>query len=157
MIRNIPVIREEKHDPYMLKEKYPDPSVCEVCNVVFTKGVYKWEKIIPKNANKITCPVCKRIGDDFEGGSLILEGNFLNKHKEEIMNLISNTAKLETEKHPLERIMEIKDIDNKVEVRTTYEHLTRRLGDAINKAYRGELKYNYSDDKYIRAWWKRDD
>ncbi|MBC7473399.1 MAG: ATPase [Candidatus Sericytochromatia bacterium] len=149
-------IKEAKHDPYMLKEKYPDPSVCETCNVVFTKGIYKWEKIIPENANKIKCPVCKRIWDDFEGGSLVLEGEFLDKHKEEIMNLINSTAKLEGQTHPLERIIEIKNIDNKLEVRTTYEHLARRLGDAIHRAYKGDLNYTYSDDKYIRASWRRD-
>lgn len=151
-------IEKQTHDPYLTKEKYPDPSVCKTCNVVFSKGSYKWEKIIPENANKITCPACKRIEDNYEGGYLVLEGKFLSQHKEEITNLIKNTESLEKEKKPLERIMEINDKGNEVEIRTTYEHLPRIIGTAIHQAYKGELHFSYPDgDKFIRAHWKRED
>jgi len=150
-------VEKKTHDPYLVKEKYPDPSVCETCNVVFGKGIYKWEKEIPENAHKIICPACRKIKDNNEGGYLVLEGNFLVEHKEEITNLIKNTEKLETEKRPLERIMEFNDLGNKIEIRTTYEHLPRIIGSAIHHAYKGDLHFSYPEgDKFIRAHWKRE-
>ena len=91
-------VEKETHDPYLHKEKYSDPSVCESCNVVFTKGMYKWKKVIPENASKIICPACQRIKDNFEGGYLILAGNFLSEHKEEILNLVKHTEQIEKDK-----------------------------------------------------------
>jgi hypothetical protein len=144
------------HDPYKVREKYQDPSVCEDCRVVFSKGIFKWETKPPKNAYKMNCPACLRIRDNFEGGLLFLEGTFLENHKDELINLVKNTEKLEKATHPMERVMEIKDNGDTMEIKTTYEHLARRIGDSIEKAYKGVLNYNYLEDKHIRINWKRD-
>ncbi|HHG73949.1 MAG TPA: ATPase, partial [Persephonella sp.] len=68
------LIQEYIHDPYFTKEKYPDPSICERCGVVFHEGVFQWIEPPPKNAEKMICPACRRIEDRYEGGIVVLEG-----------------------------------------------------------------------------------
>lgn len=152
------LFKDYLHDPYFVKEKYPEPSVCERCGVVFADGIFAWVNPVPKDFPKMICPACKRIEDRFEGGVVLLSGNFLDKHKEEIINIVKNVEAYKIEKRPLERIMSIVENDNKIEIKTTYEHLARRIGEAINSAYKGELKITYPDgEKYVRVKWFRDE
>lgn len=151
------LIKEYIHDPYFTKEKYNDPSVCEKCGVVFHDGIFQWMKEVPSGATKMVCPACRRIEDKYEGGIVYLEGEFLQNHKDEILNLIKNVEEDETAYRPLERIIEIKEEDGKLVITTTYEHLARRIGEAVHKAYKGELNIQYPEGwKYIRVSWKRD-
>ncbi|GAB6072911.1 BCAM0308 family protein [Venenivibrio stagnispumantis] len=152
------LIQEYIHDPYFTKEKYHDPSVCERCGVVFHDGIFEWLEEVPKDAQKIICPACRRIEDNYEGGIVYIEGDFWKKHEEEIKNLIKNTEESEMAYRPLERIIDIKEEDGKMIIRTTYEHLARRIGEAIHKAYKGELKLSYPEGKkYVRVWWRREE
>jgi NMD protein affecting ribosome stability and mRNA decay len=151
------LIKEYIHDPYFTKEKYPDPSVCERCGVVFHEGIFKWMKEIPKNAAKMICPACRRIEDKYEGGIVFLEGKFLQEHKDEILNLVKNVEEEEMEYRPLERIIEIKEENGQIVITTTYEHLARRIGEAVHRAYKGDLNIQYPEGwKYARVHWKRD-
>jgi len=129
------LIQEYIHDPYFTKEKYPDPSICERCGVVFHEGVFQWIEPPPKNAEKMICPACRRIEDRYEGGVVVLEGDFLKSHKEEILNLIKNVEQEEMAYRPLERIIQIEDDGEKITITTTYEHLARRIGEAVHRAY----------------------
>ncbi len=151
------LIKEYIHDPYFTKEKYPDPSVCKKCGVVFHEGVFQWMKEVPAGAAEMICPACRRIEDKYEGGIVYLEGEFLQKHKDEILNLIKNVEEDEMAYRPLERIIEIKEEDGKLVITTTYEHLARRIGEAVHKAYKGDLNIQYPEGwKYARVHWKRD-
>lgn len=150
------LIQEYIHDPYFTKEKYHDPSVCERCGVVFHEGIFQWMEPPPANAEKMICPACRRIEDKYEGGIVILEGDSLSSHKDEIINLIKNVEEEEMAYRPLERIIEIKDEGNKLTITTTYEHLARRIGEAVHKAYKGKLNFQYPEGaKYIRVHWER--
>ena len=150
------LIKEYIHDPYFTKEKYKEPAICERCGVAFIDGIFQWVENKPVNANKIMCPACRRIEDKYEGGIVYLKGEFLKEHKEEILNLIRNVAEEEMSYRPLERIIEIKDNGEEIVITTTYEHLARRLGEAVHKAYKGNLKLEYpGGQKYIRVFWER--
>jgi len=150
------LIQEYIHDPYFTKEKYPDPSICERCGVVFHEGVFQWIEPPPKNAEKMICPACRRIEDRYEGGVVVLEGDFLKSHKEEILNLIKNVEQEEMAYRPLERIIQIEDDGEKITITTTYEHLARRIGEAVHRAYKGNLNFKYPEGtKYIRVHWVR--
>lgn len=156
MERKDKLVQEYTHDPYFAKERYHDPSVCEKCGVVYNHGLFEWLDSPPQDAQRIVCPACRRIGDHYEGGMVVLEGQFLVDHKQEIMNLISNVAEYKTKSRPLERIMEIKDLGDRVEITTTYEHIARRIAEAVHSAYKGELRLQYPEgEKYVRAYWKR--
>ena len=151
------LIQEHNHDPYFLKENCPDPSVCEKCSVVFHNGNFEWLKKAPANAAIFLCPACKRIAEKYEGGVIFLEGEFLSKHKQEILSIIKNTENNERNYRPLERIIDIEDNNNKITIKTTYEHIARRIGEAIHAACKGELNFRYPEgEKYIRVHWHRD-
>ncbi len=157
MARQDRLLQEDVHDPYFVKQKYRDPSVCEKCSVVFKNGAFEWVKPIPPSAAKMVCPACRRIADKFEGGIVTLEGGFLSQHKSDILNTITNAERAEQAMRPLERIISLTDRGAKIEIQTTYEHIARRIGDAIHKAYKGELTVQYPEgEKYARVFWKRE-
>ncbi len=157
MARQDRLLQEYRHDPYFVKEKYRDPSVCEKCGVLFRNGAFEWVAKIPANAEKIVCPACKRIEDKFEGGVVFLQGSFLENHKAEIRRIIENTETAEQKTRPLERILSVTDQGAAMEIRTTYEHLARRIGSAVHNACKGELTIQYPEgEKYARVFWKRD-
>ncbi len=151
------MIQEYIHDPYFLRAKYRDPSVCAKCNVVFHDGKFEWLEVTPQNADAMVCPACRRIDDDYEGGHVLLEGSFLETHKDDILNTIRNAEESEKRTRPLERIMGVVVGNRKIEVKTTYEHMARRIGASVRRAYKGDLKLQYLDsEKFVRVYWKRD-
>jgi hypothetical protein len=157
MMRQDRLLQENIHDPYFVKQRYRDPSACEKCNVVFRNGAFEWVEKIPPTAAKMVCPACRRTEDRFEGGIVTLEGDFLTQHKSDILNIITNTQRAERSSRPLERIISLTDRGARIEILTTYEHIARRIGEAIRKAYKGELLVRYSEgEKYARVFWKRE-
>jgi len=157
MARKDKLIQEYIHDPYFAKTKHSEPSVCEKCGVVFNGGIFVWMKPIPENADTMVCPACKRISDNYEGGIVYLEGDFLTEHKAEIMNTIRNVESDSKKNRPLNRIIEITEQDKKLVVKTTYEHLAKKIGNALHRAYKGDFKTQYlNGEKYVRVWWSRE-
>lgn len=158
MDRRNKLIQEYNHDPYFLKEKITDPAVCKQCGVVYKNGTFEWIEKAPTHAAKISCPACKRIEAQYEGGVLHLAGKFLIKHKDEILNIIKNTENNESKSRPLERIITIEVKAEKIEIKTTYEHMARRLGEAVHKACKGNLLIQYPEgEKYVRVFWSRNE
>ncbi len=157
MERRDRLVQGYKHDPYFMREKFKEPSVCRKCGVVFQDGIFEWVKRPPADAEEITCPACRRIEDDYEGGIVHLEGDFLRQHKQEIRNLVENTEDRESRYRPLERILEWQETDDTFTIRTTYEHLARRIGEAVHSAFKGEMDLKYpGEEKYVRVQWRRD-
>ena len=144
------------HDPYFLKRKYKEPAVCGKCGVAFHKGLFAWPAQPIAGAESMTCPACLRIADKVEGGIVALSGDFLGQHQEEILNLIRHVEALEKGQRPLERIMSIEPSEGVITIKTTYEHLARRIGESVHRAYKGELRFAYADaEKFIRVHWSR--
>ena len=78
----------------------------------------------------------------FAGGEVLLEGAFLKKHGDEVANIVKNTEETEKEQRPLERIIDITACEDRIEVKTTYEHLARRIGEAVHRAFKGESSFS---------------
>lgn len=76
----------------------------------------------------------------------------------DIERLLRNEAERAAEDNPLARIMLWKkNGDRKLTLSTTTEHLAQRLGHALEKAYDGEVEYDFShENKLARVTWKRD-
>jgi predicted DNA-binding antitoxin AbrB/MazE fold protein len=158
MDRRNKLIKEYNHDPYFLKEKFNDPAVCRHCGVVYRNGIFEWLKKAPEKAAKISCPACKRIEASYEGGVLHLEGEFLTKHKNEILSIIKKIENNERKSRPLERIINMVVKDSKIEITTTYEHMARRIGEAVHNACKGDMRIQYPEgEKYVRIFWSRND
>ncbi len=149
------LLKEKRHDTYKEDKKWPEPTACTECNSVYLEGRWTWYEP-PVNANRVICPACQRIADDYPAGTLSLTGYFFGQHREEMLNLIHNEEKLEKGEHPLERIMKISEEGEHTLITTTGIHMARRIGEAISRAYQGDLSFTYGDgEKTIRVLWNR--
>lgn len=149
------ILDELRHDPYQAKQKYPDPTRCPECGLVFRHG--RWEHgISPDNAHLHTCPACQRIADRLPAGFVTITGPFAKAHRAEIAALVRHQAEYERNEHPLHRLMSIAEGDETMEVTTTDLHLPRRVGEALKNAYGGSLELRPSRDEFmLRVRWSR--
>jgi hypothetical protein len=143
-----------------------EPLVCEICGNVYADR--RWSKPGPEGrgkqykhfrpAQKIVCPACRTERDGVPSGYVHMEGSFLDSHREEIENLLRNEAERAEEDNPLARIMRWeKDEHERLTIATTTEHLAQRLGHALEKAFSGEVRYDFShDNKLAHVYWRRD-
>ncbi len=143
----------------------PEPAVCKVCGDVYANR--RWSKPDPdrvgdkhphfRPATEVVCPGCTRERSGVPSGYVHLEGAFLLRHQEEIERLVNNEAARAAEDNPLARIMNWeRDDKGRLTVTTTTEHLAQRLGHAIEKAFDGEVRYDFShENKLAHVWWQR--
>ena len=149
------LIKEKLHNVYREGDKSLGPTVCTECGALYISGRWSWEEP-PERANKTICPACRRIADRFPAGHVELKGSFFSEHRAQILNLVRNVEDREKAERPLERIMSIEDGRDHTLVTTTGIHVARRIGEALSRAYKGELSYQYADaEKRIRVYWQR--
>lgn len=151
------LIKERGHDPYLAKGKLIEPTVCSECKVVFQGGRWQWKTSIPEGANRALCPACQRIHDKVPAGYLTLSGDFFFDHRDEIIRLIHNKVEEQNLQRPLKRLIEINEQDTGgIIITFTDMHLPREVGEAIEKAYQGDLDIQYTDEANIlRVYWRR--
>jgi len=140
----------------------PEPAVCLHCGAVYAKR--RWvqaeaaslSKAQLESARTTICPGCKSKRAGVPGGYLRASGEFLMAHHEEIERLLRNEAARAAEDNPLARIIDWEDKGGKLLVTTTTEHLAQRLGHALEKAFDGEVRYDFShENKLARVSWCR--
>ena len=143
-----------------------EPAVCEVCGASYSKR--RWKAANAGSLNErpkdwrppklIVCPACKQKRSGEPRGFVHLDGDFFQRHAEEIKQLLINEAQKAAEDNPLARIMEWQRGEgHKLTVTTTTEHLAQRLGDALVSAYRGKVHYDFShENKLARVSWQRE-
>lgn len=149
------LMQERRHDTYRQEKKWPEPTVCTECNAVYLEGRWTWGEP-PDQSNKVLCPACQRISQNYPVGHLELKGPFFQKQREEILNLVHNEEKQEKAEHPMERIISIQDRENHTEITTTGVSVARRIGEAVSHAYKGDYSLSYGDgEKSIRILWER--
>ncbi len=143
--------------PYYEYRKYPEPTVCAKCGLVFRDGRWTWNGELPQGeVNKEFCPACRRIEDKYPGGIVRLEGPYFLERKEEIMNLVRNEEEDTRALRPLQRIMWMEEDEEGVTIYVTYPHLARRIGEKVNSAHKGELDFSYNEgEKFVRVYWRR--
>ena len=149
------LLKQKRHDSYVTRAKFPEPTVCIICGVVYASGRWVWKEK-PANSHKIKCPACRRSEQNYPGGTLNLSGPFFLEHREEISNLILNIEKQEKNERPMERIMAVRSGLDSTVISTTGMHLARRIGEALSRAYNGTYTFNYLDgEDYIEVYWQR--
>ena len=149
------LLREREHDTYKLPGKLPDPTACPRCRAMFRDGRWRWGSP-PADAHRVTCPACRRIEDDYPAGTLTLSGDFAAEHRDEILGLARHVEEREKAEHPLKRIMAIRDAEDGIQVTTTDAKLVRSIGEAVYRAYEGEIDYRFTrDESLLRVCWRR--
>ncbi len=151
------LLKEWEHDPYFEGKKFPEGVFCPDCGAVYINGRWTWPS---GEAKAVTeqhlCPACRRIRDDYPAGELILSGDYFLEHREEILNLVQNIVEEEKERSPLKRMMKVEERKDGLRLTFTDDHLARRIGEALYRAHKGELDFNYSEgDRFIRVLWRR--
>jgi NMD protein affecting ribosome stability and mRNA decay len=148
------LIREREHDTYKSRGKLPDPTVCPECQAVFRRGRWRWGTGA-FDAPRTTCPACRRIADRYPAGYVELRGHFANARRDEILHLIQNVEAREKSNHPLKRIMDTEERADGIVVTTTDMHLARNIGEALKRACRGTVDYQYTKEgNVLRVTWE---
>lgn len=152
------LIQERNHDPYKTAGKPGGCTVCPVCNAVFKDGHWQWLDSWPVNAPKELCQACQRARDNYPAGSVTMTGEFARTHREEILNLARNHGEGERQRHPLHRILRVEERPAEVVVTTTDIHLPKRIGQALQRAYKGSLDVHYDlEGCFARVHWTSSD
>jgi hypothetical protein len=150
------LLHERVHDPYKNRNKPPEPSVCPVCHAVFKDGRWRWAESWPIEAHAQTCQACHRTNDGFPAGVITVSGEFAQKHRKELLQLIRHREQEENREHPLHRVMQIEEKPDSILISTTDIHLPHAIGEALRHAYKGNLEIRYSAETYFtEVKWNR--
>lgn len=147
-------------DTYKLRKKLPEPTRCPACGAIYHDGRWQWPRLpTVTEAHEEYCTACQRINDKYPAGITTLTGPVIDRQRSEILSLVRNVEEAEKSEHPLNRIMAIEDKDGgQIVITTTDIHLPRRIGEAIHRAFHGDLQIHYDEAEYfVRVDWRRDD
>lgn len=147
------LLQELVHDAYHFRANWPKSAVCPQCNAVLQDGRWRWGTVAGY-ADHAICPACQRQHDRYPAGFVTLEGPFFNANSAEIMELVHEHERHERTLHPLKRIMAEEHGKDSVLLTTTDIFLARAIGEALHRAYQGELKLHYKlEDNRIQVHW----
>lgn len=148
------------------KRAESEPARCSECGAIYSDRRWtlagtprKRESHKLWTPERITmCPACKKIKTALPAGFLFVFGDFLACHRQEIEHLLDNESARAAVDNPTARIMERRvDQKGRLVTATTTEHLAQRLGHALEKAFGGKVRYDFShENKLARVYWHRD-
>ncbi len=143
-----------------------EPAVCEVCGDVYADRRWRQSDAERKETKHLhyrppimtICPACWRQREGVPSGFVHLDGAYLEAHREEVERLLRNEAERAAEDNPMARIMNWGlDERGRLTLSTTTEHLAQRLGHALEKAFSGRVRYDFShENKLAHVYWHRD-
>jgi hypothetical protein len=150
------LIRERVHDPYHAKKKLAEPTICPECGAVYHAGRWQWGEA-SAGAHHELCPACQRVHDHCPAGFLNLSGDFLAGHRDEILNLVRHVEQNQKNEHPLQRLMAMEEQpDGSLVATFTDPQLARAAGEAVHRAYQGDLEFAYQENEFLlRVAWRR--
>jgi hypothetical protein len=164
---NVTFTRRVDHDAgrHRTPRASKEARQCELCGAVYIKR--RWVPVEVAVGNKhqryhpvemTLCPACKQQKEGIPSGFVYLEGAFLADHRDEISRLLMNEADRAALDNPLAKIMGWEEGDGgRLTITTTTEHLAERLGQALEKAFDGKVRYDFShENKLARVYWHRD-
>jgi NMD protein affecting ribosome stability and mRNA decay len=157
MQRGDRLLRERVHDPYRAGEKLRQKIRCPDCGVTYRNGRWVWPETESRGLMQQLCPACRRIDDRYPAGELVIAGDFIEAHEDEILATIRHVAEAEVSEHPLNRIMAIDEDDGVLVISTTDLHLPHRIAHALRDAWGGTMKTHYDlGGCFTRVLWERD-
>lgn len=146
------------------KVYYTGNAVCKRCHAVHEdKHWFFSEKEYArlskdKNTHVVVCPGCQRVKDKHVDGVVNIKSNLVKEKEQELLNLIHHEEKIELEKNPLSRVIDIEIKKGFISIQTTTEFLATRIGHAIDKAYNGNLEIQkLPREKFVRVSWTEEE
>jgi hypothetical protein len=140
-------------------------QVCDQCGALYARR--RWTRGDPATLRLLetlgtpihtTCPACRMAAEGQFGGEIRVSGQYVPAHRSAIERLLRNEAARAAEDNPLARILSLdRTAADRLTVRTTTEHLAKRLGEALHKAFHGRVHYGFShENKFAHVLWSRD-
>lgn len=158
--------RPEPRDDLRTQEAPGEPIVCAGCGAVYVHKRWSLSASARARASKTGQPIdvricagCQRRRSGVPHGFVHVDGTFVRSHRDDIVNLLKNEAARAAEDNPLARIIDWRTDGHTddVLISTTTEHLSIRLGRALEKAFDGRVLYGFShENKLAHVWWHRD-
>jgi len=165
----MPIRRHERfghlEDPYSVG--YRDPTICPTCKLIYHNKHWFWDdELLQQLEDKAKkgeieiyhrdCPACRRIKEHYPMGIVRVRGEFWKVHRGEIFNLIRNEERRAQKVNPLERIIKMEESKGELIIETTSGVLAHRIGNVLEKSYKGKSRYHLSEDqKLLRVEWER--
>ena len=155
--------KEKEHprqDPYAMLRGVKGPAICKKCLAVYAKKRWRFDDAESRKlaassrTQKLVCPACQKIRDDYPEGILTVRWSALKDHETEIRGLIDNVEARTLSINPLARVMKIIARRRDLEVHTTTDRLAQRLGRELVRAFRGRVTYRWAHrDMLVRVAW----
>jgi len=152
-------VRADKSPPVSGEYSYPDPAVCAGCGAVYTRKT--WRSADPRRleaflegAQRVSCPACRQVGAGRAYGRVLLQGEWLGEHTEEVRRRIVAVEARARHTQPERRLVAIVPRGKGLELTTTSQKLAHRVTHELQKAFGGSATYAWSDrDGSLRATW----
>lgn len=127
---------------------------CGECGLVQGLGGWSYRKArIPRPTKVGLCPACTRVRDRYPAGTLTIPAARVDDC-EELVRTILNMESTERLEHPLERVMEIRDVKGALVVTTTGVHLARSIAHKLGQRFREKARIRYADrEELVRVDW----
>ena len=153
-----------KQDPYVMLKTPKGPAICRKCKAIYANKRWYLDEVIARKlvasprTQKLVCPACQKIRDDYPEGLVTLKWSDLRDHEAEIKGLITNVEARAVSVNPLDRVMKIEKRKGELEVQTTNDRLAQRIGRALVRAFKGKAVYNWAHrDMMVRVTWQGPD
>jgi NMD protein affecting ribosome stability and mRNA decay len=152
-------VRTDKSPPVSAEYAYPDPAVCVGCGAVYARKT--WRSAEPRRleaflvgAERVSCPACRQVKGGQGYGRVLLRGEWLLEHEEEVRRRIAAVEARARHTQPERRLVAIVPKRGGLELTTTSQKLAHRVAHELQKAFGGRATYAWSDrDGSLRATW----
>lgn len=117
--------------------------VCTHCKAIhdgrkwFYDGKLFSKLIENKKAETTLCETCKRVRDRIICGIVYLEGDIIEKNRDEIMRMIKREEAIERSHNHLSRILDIIQDKNRIMIQTINQRLAIHIGKQMKKRFKG--------------------
>jgi len=150
-----------KHDPYAMIKAPKGLAICRKCLAIYADKRWHFDEVqaaklaASPRTQKLVCPACQKIKDDYPEGIVTLKWSHLPDHEAEIRGLIANVETRAVSVNPLDRVMKIVRRKKELEVQTTNDRLAQRIGRALVRSYKGKAAYKWAHrDMMVRVTWE---
>jgi hypothetical protein len=160
--RDVERPHEHIHFDPTVKEKQPYTGtlICKDCNAIYSNK--HWYSLNDSSYAAFTnlekqealCPGCYYLSNRTVAGEVLLKNPLIVSDKVSILAQINNIKNECLLDNPAAQISSITDQGSCIHIQTTSQGLAVKIGKAINRSHKGQLKIKYSpDEQYVRVTW----